>query len=198
MALDLRKRGTLDFKKDVTGGRHVSKLRLGLSWEPIKKTGILGMFSSSESVDLDSSCILFDNKLDKVDVVYFGKRNSRGVKHLGDDTTGTSKKGTNNDNETILVDLDNLDPRVKYVVFTVNSFLGHSLSSIKSSTCRIYDDTTGECLASLELDELKDTAVIMVAFIKTTDGWNLRMIEETRVATTAPVLVSACKQILSE
>ncbi|HEY2299805.1 MAG TPA: TerD family protein, partial [Jatrophihabitans sp.] len=120
-----------------SGGGGLSQVRMGLGWDAVKKRGLFG--SRSQSIDLDASALLFDNSKQLVDQVWFQQLTSRdgSVQHTGDNLTGEGE----GDDESIRVHLDGVNPAVRTIVFTVNSFTGQDFSQIENAFCRLIDET---------------------------------------------------------
>jgi tellurium resistance protein TerZ len=129
------------------GGGALTRVRMGLGWDAVKKRGLFGM--KSQSIDLDASALLFDAGNNLVDAVWFQQLRSRdgSVQHTGDNLTGAGE----GDDESVVVDLTRLPPAITQIVFTVNSFTGQDFSQIENAFCRLVDETTNEELARYEL-----------------------------------------------
>jgi tellurium resistance protein TerZ len=71
----------------ATGGT-LTRVRMGLGWDAVKKKGLFG--TRSQTIDLDASCLLFNGRGELVDQVWFGQLKSRdgAVQHTGDNLTG--------------------------------------------------------------------------------------------------------------
>src|SRR4051794_20991375 len=52
------------------GGGTLTKVRMGLGWDAMKKKGLFGGMKT-QSIDLDASCLLFDSAGALVDQVWF-------------------------------------------------------------------------------------------------------------------------------
>src|ERR1700710_686354 len=102
------------------GGGTLTRVRMGLGWDAVKKKGLFG--SKKQSIDLDASALLFDVQGTLVDQVWFQQLDSRegSVHHTGDNLTGDG----DGDDESIQVDLSRVPSGVNTLVFTVNSFTG--------------------------------------------------------------------------
>jgi len=114
MAINLQKGQKISLSKESGGA--LSKIVMGVGWDAKKSSvGLLkGMFGgggSSSAIDLDASCVLFDEKNGVVDTVYFGQLKSRdgSIVHTGDNRTGDG----DGDDEQILVDLDKIPENIK-------------------------------------------------------------------------------------
>src|ERR1700710_388233 len=98
-------------------GGTLTRVRMGLGWDAIKKKGFFGGLKN-QSIDLDASALLFDAGGNLVDQVWFQQRGSKdgAVQHPGDNLTGAGE----GDDESIRVDLAGLPAAVATLVFTVN------------------------------------------------------------------------------
>ena len=153
------------------GGGTLSRVRMGLGWDAVKKRGLFG--SRSQSIDLDASALLFDAQRQLVDAVWFRQLQSKdgSVQHTGDNLTGEG------DDESIIVDLPRLSPAVTQIVFTVNSFTGQDFSQIENAFCRLVDETTGEELARYDLTGAgRHNAQIMAKVTRDGAGWAMTAI----------------------
>jgi tellurium resistance protein TerZ len=155
------------------GGGTLSRVRMGLGWDAVKKRGLFG--KRSQSIDLDASALLFDAQRRLVDAVWFRQLQSKdgSVQHTGDNLTGEGE----GDDESIIVDLPRLSPAVTQIVFTVNSFTGQDFSQIENAFCRLVDETTGEELARFDLTGSgRHNAQIMAKVTRDGAGWAMTAI----------------------
>ncbi|MDN5861399.1 MAG: tellurium resistance TerZ family protein [Pseudonocardia sp.] len=155
------------------GGGTLSRVRMGLGWDAVKKRGLFG--SRSQSIDLDASALLFDGQRQLVDAVWFRQLRSKdgSVQHTGDNLTGAGE----GDDESIIVELGRLSPAVSQIVFTVNSFTGQDFSQIENAFCRLVDETTGEELARYDLSGSgRHNAQIMAKVSRDGGGWAMTAI----------------------
>jgi tellurium resistance protein TerZ len=155
------------------GGGTLTRVRMGLGWDAVKKRGLFG--SRSQSIDLDASALLFDAQRQLVDAVWFRQLQSKdgSVQHTGDNLTGEGE----GDDESIIVDLPRLSPAVTQIVFTVNSFTGQDFSQIENAFCRLVDETTGEELARYDLTGSgRHNAQIMAKVGRDGAGWTMTAI----------------------
>jgi tellurium resistance protein TerZ len=93
------------------------------------------------AVDLDASCAVFDADKKLLDIVYFGKLNSTGIQHSGDDLTGDTDGDDGLDNEVINVNLSQLPANAEQIVFVLNSFSGDDFKTIPFASIRLYEGT---------------------------------------------------------
>lgn len=152
---------------------NLKKIFVGLGWDPVKaKGGFLGgMFGGGESsIDLDASCLMFDDSKNLVDTVWFRQLRSKdgSVIHSGDNLTGVG----DGDDEVITVDLTRLPSNVKTLVFTITSFRGQTFDKVESAFCRLVNaDNKQEMVKYTLSDKSKTTAQIMVKVFKQDNEW---------------------------
>jgi tellurium resistance protein TerZ len=159
-----------------SGGGGLSQVRMGLGWDAVKKRGLFG--SRSQSIDLDASALLFDGASQLVDQVWFQQLTSRdgSVQHTGDNLTGEGE----GDDESIRVHLDGVNPAVRTIVFTVNSFTGQDFSQIENAFCRLIDETNEAEVARYDLSGSgRHTAQIMAKLTREGAGWTMTAIGAT-------------------
>jgi tellurium resistance protein TerZ len=174
MSVNLSKGQSVSLTKSSGGG--LTRVRMGLGWDAVKKRGLFG--SRSQSIDLDASCLLFDASGTLVDQVWFRQlRTPDGaVQHTGDNLTGAGE----GDDESIIVELGRLPASVQTLVFVVNSFTGQNFSQIENAFCRLVDETTGEEVARYELTGSgTHNAQIMSKVARDGAGWSMTAIGAT-------------------
>lgn len=157
-----------------SGGGTLTKVRMGLGWDAIKKRGMFGGVKS-QSIDLDASCLLFDASGNLVDQVWFQQLNSAdgSVRHTGDNLTGAG----DGDDESVIVDLSRVPSTVKTLVFTVNSFTGQDFSQIENAYCRLVDETNEVEIAKFSLTGSgRHTAQLMAKVTREGQGWGMTAI----------------------
>ncbi|WP_131784909.1 TerD family protein, partial [Protofrankia symbiont of Coriaria ruscifolia] len=184
--VSLRKGQSVSLVK--SGAPPLTRVRMGLGWDPAY---------SGRQIDLDASCILFDNRGKDVDKVWFmSKKGARGaVRHSGDNLTGAGE----GDDETIFVDLAALPPNVEALVFTVNSFQGQQFTEVRNAFCRLIDDFTGAELVRFDLSESKpQTGLVMCKVARQHGGpnWTMTAIGEFHDGKTVRAMVGPSKQYL--
>ena len=148
MSVSLKKGQKISLSKN---GEKLKKIEVGLGWAQrvenvqVKVGGFFGFGGRmetkrvTEDVDLDASCILYNNSKTAVDTVFFKQLRSQdgSVVHSGDDRAGG---GTDADpNETIIVDLEKVPSSVQSIVFVVNSYSGETFRGIPSAFCNVVD-----------------------------------------------------------
>lgn len=163
MAITLTKGQRINLTKD---NPKVKRVRVGLGWKA-------NTSDTGYAFDLDAS--VFCCKRDTVGnpklladefFVFYNNLKSPcgGVQHTGDDRTG-SGSGEEGDDETIMVDLGRIDPRLEEISFIVTIYDApkrhQSFGQVRDAYIKIYDDETGAQLCAYKLDEdfSKETAV---------------------------------------
>lgn len=171
MGITLNKGQTISLSKESPG---LKRVFMGLGWDPAKKGGFFGkIMGGGDDIDLDASVIVLDQDKTEIDIVSFGKlRSSDGaIKHDGDNLTGEG----DGDDEVIHVDLEKLDARAAYLVFTVNSFRGQTFNEVENAVARLVDESgnTEVCRYTLK-EQGRHTGVIMAVLSKGNDGWSMQ------------------------
>lgn len=164
----------------------LARISFGLGWEPAVAGG---------PVDLDAGCLVFDENRRNVDKVWFmhlsGQRGA--VRHSGDNLTGHGS----GDDERVSVDLTRLDPGVRWLVLTVNSFSGQRFSTLKKAYCRVLDDATGRELARYELlDAGNVTGAMLAKLERRPDGWHFTALGVPGGGMTLRALVKPAQHVL--
>ncbi|RBP89106.1 stress response protein SCP2 [Cytobacillus firmus] len=126
MAINLQKGQRVDLTKGNPG---LSKIMVGLGWDPVQKSGGGGLLGSlfggggGANIDCDASVIMLgeNGKLkSNKDVIYFGnlKSSDGSVQHTGDNLTGAG----DGDDEQVLIDLSRVPASIHKMVFVVNIY----------------------------------------------------------------------------
>lgn len=137
MAISLAKGQKINLKK--SNGSDLTSFCVGANWGAIEKKGFFG--TKKEAVDLDLSVGIFDTNKNLVEVVYFGKLQSSGVVHSGDDRTGDVDGDDGLDNEVIQINLSQIPANIEHVVFVLNSFQGQDFATVPFASIRLYEGT---------------------------------------------------------
>jgi tellurium resistance protein TerZ len=175
MTVNLQKGQKISLEKEAGGA--LSRVIMGLGWDAIKSKGFFGFGAKTESVDLDASCVMFDEANRPVDVVWFRQLKSRdgSIVHTGDNRTGAG----DGDDEQIIVDLERVPPNVKSLVFTVNSFTGQNFSQVQNAYCRIVNAANQQEVARYDLSvQGVHTAQIMAKLYRHNGEWKMHAIGE--------------------
>lgn len=146
MPVSLKKGQSVSLVKQ--GGGTLTRVRMGLGWDAMKKKGMFGGLKT-QSIDLDASALLFDGSGQLVDQVWFQQLRSKdgSVRHTGDNLTGAGE----GDDESIVVDLSSVPASVRTLVFVVNSFTGQNFTQIENAYCRLVDASNETEIARYEL-----------------------------------------------
>lgn len=133
-------------------GIGLSKVSVGLGWDPNKGTGY--------DFDLDASAFMLgSNKKipnDNYFIFYNNPKSLDGaVESTGDDTTGGNSDG--GDDETLNVDLQKVDPSIQEILFVATIYKAderkQNFGQVRNSYIRIYNSITNEEIARYDLDE---------------------------------------------
>jgi tellurium resistance protein TerZ len=163
---------------EKSGGGTLTRVAMGLGWDVRKAKGLRGLLGGGGGdIDLDASCLLFDDGRNLLDQVWFRQltSNDGSIVHSGDNRTGAG----DGDDETINVDLTRLPAAVRTLVFTVNSFTGDSFDRIENAYCRVVDSTNGKELARYDLTGSgSHTGQVMAKLVRSGDGWEMKALGE--------------------
>ncbi|NHZ88073.1 TerD family protein [Massilia sp. CCM 8733] len=175
MSVNLQKGQKISLDKEA--GSTLTRITMGLGWDAIKTKGLFGFGGKTQSVDLDASCLLFDESGSPVDVVWFRQLKSKdgSIVHTGDNRTGAG----DGDDEQILVDLTAVPASVKSLVFTVNSFTGQNFAQVENAYCRIINGADQKEVARFNLSvQGEHTAQIMAKLYRHGGEWKMHAIGE--------------------
>jgi tellurium resistance protein TerZ len=175
MAVTLQKGQKISLDKEA--GSALTKIVMGLGWDPIKKKGLFGFGGNQVEVDLDASCVLFGEQNQVLDTVWFRQLKSQdgSIRHTGDNRSGAG----DGDDEQIVVELARVPAGVKSLVFVVNSFTGQNFSQIDNATCRILDGRNQNEVARYNLScQGTHTAQIMAKVYRNGSEWKMHAIGE--------------------
>ena len=175
MGLSLVKGQKISLEKESGGG--LTRVAMGLGWDPVKPKGILGFFTRPQEIDLDATCIMFDAGKNIVDVVWFRQLASKdgSIQHSGDNRTGAG----DGDDETINVDLSRVPANVATLVFTINSFTGQTFDQIENAFCRLINLANNQEIAKYTLSGGGNvTAQIMAKVYRHDNEWKMAAIGE--------------------
>lgn len=165
MAINLQKGQRIDIG--------LQKVCVGLGWDENTTGGM--------DYDLDASAFMLgDNRKLPEDEFFVFYNNlvspDQAVESSGDDLTGGNRDG-GDDNETITVDLEKVDPRINEIVFTVTIHEAdkrrQNFGQVHNSYIRIYNALTNEVIARYDLDEdfSIETAVEFGRLYKRNGAW---------------------------
>ncbi len=187
MAVNLTKGQKISLEKEAGGA--LGKVIMGLGWDakPIK-----GWFGNKPgpAIDLDASCVLFDEARNVIDTVWFRQLRSvdGSIVHTGDNRTGAGE----GDDEQIVVDLSKVPANVKSLVFVVNSFTGQNFSQIENAFCRIVNATGNKEIARYNLSSTgSHTAQVMAKIYRHNNEWKMHALGENASGRTFQDLLPA-------
>jgi len=180
MGINLQKGQKISLSKESGGA--LNRVVMGLGWDAKKSGGgglLGGMFGGGGggAIDLDASCVMFDDKNKLVETIYFGHLKSKdgSIVHTGDNRTGAGE----GDDEQIIVELNKVPASVKSLVFTVNSFTGQTFNSVENAYCRLVDGANNQEVARYTLSSQgSHTAQIMAKVYRHNDEWKMHAIGE--------------------
>ncbi|WIB65397.1 TerD family protein [Curtobacterium sp. MCBD17_040] len=180
MHISLEKNQVITLEK---GGRTLTRIRLGLGWDAVKRR-----FGRQKDIDLDASVIVYgDGKA--LDVIYFGQLLSRdgAINHLGDNLTGDG----DGDDEQIIIDLTQVDPRADKLALVVTSYSGQSFDQVANVYARVNDlNDSEEELARYNLaDTGALTGVIVAKLTRVGDAWQFTALGIPAAGRTASNLI---------
>lgn len=208
-------------KVELTKGKGITQLRVGLNWEEAGKhtpetgsgsgsgsvfgffRGLLNVESSAPTpnvtegnIDIDSSIIMLNNQDKFVELVYFGHKVSDcgSIKHHGDNLTGADNG--QEDDEVIDVYLDKVPSRVQRLVVVANIYSAISrkqhFGMINSADIRIYNQTGEQlCQYNLTKEYSGKTAIIVGDLYRSGADWKFSAIGQ---GTTDPGLEALTKR----
>lgn len=186
MGVNLQKGQRVDLTKE---GESLSKLMIGLGWDPVKSSG-KGLFGSvfgkaAPEIDCDAS-ILMLNASDKLgskeNVIYYGKLTSNcgSVVHSGDNRTG----GGDGDDEEIVVELSKVPAAINKLVFVVNIYESASrkqdFGMIENAFIRIVNMSNKQEILKYNLTDnyAGKTGLITGEIYRHGNGWKFAAIGE--------------------
>lgn len=165
MAINLSKGSKISLKKESPSGK---VFVVGLGWD----TG------NSSQFDLDASAFVVGSNGKIINDEYFvfynnSKSPDGSVIYSGDNRTGAG----DGDDETLIVDTLRINPETQQIVFCCSideaESRGQNFSMVKNAYIRIYEQNTGEVLATYFLAEAatNETAFILGRLINSDEGW---------------------------
>ncbi|WP_445593883.1 TerD family protein [Bacillus velezensis] len=183
MAISLEKGQRIDLTKGKAG---LSKLLVGLGWDPVSSGGFFGKLfgGGGANIDCDASVLMLENDkmTDSKNVIYFGNLKSRcgGVVHTGDNLTGEG----DGDDEQILIDLAKVPAQINKLVFVVNIYdcvrRKQDFGMIQNAFIRVVDQANREELVTYNLrDNYSGRTSLIAAEIYRQDGeWKFAAVGE--------------------
>jgi stress response protein SCP2 len=149
-------------------GAPLPRVLLELSWLPAP---------GRRTVDLDTSVIAFDAAARKLAIVGYQHQNefAGALENTGDARGEPGRFAA----ERILVDLARLPGEVDALVFTINSFHGHTFTYLERAGCVLSDDT-GRHIVTYDLTDTQPSTAVLMATVRRDGpaGWHMRAIGE--------------------
>lgn len=181
MAVNLEKGQKISL--DKTAGSSLTQIKMGLGWDVAKSKGFFGFGGGSEEIDLDASCLMFDEQNQPLDAIWFAQLTSKdgSIRHSGDNRTGAG----DGDDETVTVDLSRVPANAKTLMFTVNSFRGQSFEKVQNAYCRLINAQNNQEVAKFNLScQGAHTALIVAKLYRHNGEWKMHAIGETAKGST--------------
>lgn len=148
----------------------LTRWTLGLSWQctPAKKPTFMDKLQKKTTfIDLDLSCLLFNEKGEVLERVWFKnmRDNAESIRHRGDSLTGMGDSRTDknpyspvdyrHEQEQIDIYLPKLPQKVKFIAFVVSSYYGQNFNELPQASCHLSDDE-GNLILQQPLNTLAD------------------------------------------
>ena len=143
MAINLEKGQRINLEKN--NGSKLTNFCVGCNWGAIIKKSFFGLINNTVDVDLDLSCLMFNEAGEPVDHIWsplyrFGDRKAglpngkldsidRALHHTGDDRAGDQNGDDGLDNEIITVDLNRVNSNVNSIVFFLNIYNNEEINT---------------------------------------------------------------------
>ena len=174
--LNLQKNDILDLTKRNPGLKSVT---LGAGWD-ISYGGV--------DFDIDIAAFLLDanNKFNTVsNVIFFNNKQGQGIALSGDNRTGAGE----GDDETILIDLENINPSIQKIVFVVTIHEAQSrrqtFGMVNNSYVRLLDTQNNDrelCRFNLKADGSTATSVLFAELYRDMGEWQFKAVGEGKIA----------------
>lgn len=190
MSINLVKGQKISLEKP--GGGSLNRVFMGLGWDTAR--GLFGL-GGGGSIDLDASCVLFDEGKNIVDVVSFSKLHSSdgSIRHSGDNLTGAG----DGDDEVINVDLSTVPARVQSIVFTINSFRGQTFDKIDNCFARLVETVSNQEICTFKLKEKgSHTAMVMAKVYRHNGSWKMSALGLPANGRTVRDIVESVKSVI--
>ena len=195
MAISLQKNASVSLAKEAGSGG-LSRIALGVGWDMAAPKGFFAKLTgSTESIDLDASCLAFDGAGSVVDVVWFRKLTSDdgSIRHSGDNLTGEG----DGDDETISIDLTRLPANVETLVLTVTSFRGQTFDKVANAFGRVIDLSNNKELARYDISDSGGYTGLILASVKRSGGeWIYKALGERAQGTKVEDLVAQAQRLI--
>ena len=173
MAISLSKGGNISLSKEAGGS--VSKITLGLGWDPRATDGA--------EFDLDASAFMLaatGRTRGDVDFIFYNQPKSAcgSVQSMGDNKTG----GGDGDDEQIKVDVTKVPAEIQKIAFTVTiheaDVRNQNFGMVSNAYIRVLNDADGKELTRFDLGEdfSTETAVIFGELYRHNSEWKFKAV----------------------
>ncbi|MBF0609733.1 MAG: TerD family protein [Magnetococcales bacterium] len=160
-------------------GKTLTRVVMGLGWDAKSQKGLFSFLGGGGEIDLDASCLLFNDQGQLADAVWFQQLRSKdgSIQHTGDNVSGQGE----GDDEQIVVDLSRVPANIKSLVFVVNSFSGESFEGVNNAFCRLVDQSNNQEVAGFRLNDCRGnhTAMVMAKLYRHENDWKMHAIGDT-------------------
>ena len=174
---------------DLTKNTNLKHVRLGLGWQA----------GNGSNFDLDASALLLNAKgvvNDVKDVIFYNQLDTnRGVKSLGDNRTG-SMNASDEDDETIIVELEKIPETTNEVLFivTIDEAMkrNQNFGMVQNAYIRVINDDTNEELARYSLNEkfALQISCEIAKLVRSSHGWEFVALGNGRQDGLEQILIS--------
>jgi tellurium resistance protein terE len=173
-AIKLTKGNPINLTKEAPG---LKNLTIGLGWD---------LSLAGEAYDLDASVMITDENdrilFDDASLIFFNNPTSLdgAVVHTGDNRTGDAE----GDDETIIVNLDKVDPKVQRLHILASIYegekTGKNFGVVRNAYVRLINDDTNEEIARYDLSEDCSAApAVLFAMVYRHNGeWRFKAVED--------------------
>ncbi|EFM10411.1 stress protein [Paenibacillus curdlanolyticus YK9] len=177
-------------KIDLTKGRSgLTKVVIGLGWDPVEARGFFGMKKKQANIDCDASVLMLNEQsklTNEHHVICFYNKQSpcQSVIHSGDNLTGEG----DGDDEQIMIDLSKVPANVDKILAVVNIYdcvnRKQDFGMIKSAYIRVMDGSSNEMVRfNLTESYAGKTALICGELYRHNGEWKFAAIGEGTHAT---------------
>eukprot|EP01080_Neovahlkampfia_damariscottae_P002155 gene2155-2020_t len=145
-----------------------SQMKVGLQWD---------IFEGQQEVDLDASCVLFDDFGRILDAAFYNQKETedKSVTHSGDCKDGKIE----GDDEFIIIDFTKMSQKVKAIVIVLNAYQGGDFSNVETAKANVSDTHINQPIVSMSLARKgKHTGLIMCTIFRDDfKNWHIKNID---------------------
>lgn len=181
--VSLVKNQRVDLAPTTPSGAPLQRLVFTLGWLPIQKV--------QYGTDLDASVIVFNAEAKKKAIVWYMHKNEYlgALQHHGDNRGAPGEPGL----EQVTLDLTRLPAEAYALLFTINSFRGHTFTDIAQCYVVVQNQDDGTELVRFDLSDTQPSTALLTAMLRRTPdgGWDIKAIGEFYNFRTVKKLVPA-------